>query len=61
MVKQQSVDRHVDPPRHIILILSKPVFVHTPKFCVLNRETANTNFIVFRLIPLELESTIYRT
>jgi hypothetical protein len=29
-LKQQSVDRHVDPLRHIILILSQPVFAHSP-------------------------------
>ena len=29
-LKQQSADRHVAPLWHIILILSQPVFAHTP-------------------------------
>jgi hypothetical protein len=29
-LKQQSVDRHVAPLEHIVLILSKPVFVLSP-------------------------------
>jgi hypothetical protein len=48
-LKQQSTDRHVAPLWHIILILSQPVFAHTPYCCVLSGEATNTNFIVFGL------------
>ena len=36
-LKQQSVDRHVDPLGHIILIPSQPVFPLSPYICVLSR------------------------
>ena len=39
----------------LFLILSKPVYVLTPKRCILTYEAANTNFIVW------LESMIYHT
>ena len=58
-MKQQSTDRHVTPLRHIILILSQPVFALTPQWCVLSREAGNTNFIVFGLTEPELKTTIY--
>ena len=61
-LKQQSVDRHVAPFGHIILILSQPVFAIIPYSCVLRREAWNTNFIVFfSLIQPGLEPTIYCT
>jgi hypothetical protein len=42
--KQQSVDRHVVPLRHITLILSQPVFALSPYCCVLIAELAlNSN------------------
>ena len=44
-LKQQSMDRHVAPLWHIILIPSQP----------------NTNFIIFGLTRPVLEPTIYRT
>jgi hypothetical protein len=47
VLDQQSVDRHVTPPGHIILILSQPVFALSPKYCVLGGEATNTNFRVF--------------
>ena len=37
------------PLRHIILILSQPVFALSPSCCVLSGEATNTNFIVFGL------------
>ena len=45
-LKQQSAGRHAAPLRHIILILSQPVFVLTPQSCVLSRDAKNTNFNV---------------
>ena len=45
-LKQQSVDRHVTPLGHIILILSQSVFALTPWCCMLSGEGTNTNFIV---------------
>ena len=45
-LKQQSADRHVSPLGHIIMILSPLVFALFPLCCVLDREAANTNFIV---------------
>jgi hypothetical protein len=61
VLDQQSVDRHVTPPGHIIVILSKPVFALSPKYCVLSGEATNTNFIVFGLTGLGLEPTIICT
>ena len=61
VLDQQSVDRHVTPPGHIILILSQPVFALSPKYCVLGGEATNTNFIVFGLTRLGLEPTIICT
>jgi len=49
-LKQQSAGRRVSPLRHIILILSQPVFILTAECCMLRREAANTNVIVFGLI-----------
>ena len=43
-LKQQSIDRHVSPLWHIILIISWPVFT-----LLLSREATSTNFIVFGL------------
>jgi len=54
-LKQQSAGRHVGPLGYINLILSQIVFALIPLCCVLSRETANTNFIVFGLIWQELE------
>ena len=48
-LKQQSVRRHVASLVHI-LILSQPVFVLTPKWCVLSGVARDINFIVFSLI-----------
>ena len=62
LLKQQSVGRHVSPLRHIIQILSQPVFAHTPQYGLLRKEEANNKFIiVFGLILAELRTTIYRT
>ena len=47
--------------RHIIMILSQPVFALFPQHCMLSREAANTNLIVFGLTRPGLEPTIYRT
>ena len=55
-LKQQSVDRHVPPVGHIILI---PILSH--KCCVLSGEATNTNVIVFVLTRSGLEPTIFRT
>ena len=60
-LNQQSVDRHVAPQGHIILIPSQPVFALTHSCSVLRVEATNTNFIVFGLTRLGLEPTIYRT
>jgi hypothetical protein len=60
-LKQQSLDRHVAPFRHIILIPSQPVFALSPKCCVVSGEAANINFIVFGLTWSGLEHTIYDT
>jgi hypothetical protein len=46
---------------HIILIPRQPVFVVTPDSCVLRWEAANTDLIVFGLIWLGREPTIYYT
>jgi hypothetical protein len=51
-LKQQSAGRHVTSFGYIILIPSRPVFGFTPEFCVRSGEAANTNFIVYGLIPL---------
>ena len=58
-LKQQSVVRYAAPLEYIILIQSQSVFAVNPKSCVLFEEAANTNFIVFGLIRLRLECTIY--
>jgi hypothetical protein len=47
--------------RHIIPILSQPVFALTPECCVLSGEATNTNSIVFGLTRPGLEHTIYCT
>ena len=60
-LKQQSADRHVAPLGHIILIPSQLDFSLSSLCCVLSREAANTNFIVFGLTWPVLEYTIYRT
>ena len=57
-LQQQSSDRHVAPPRHIILIPSQPVFALSPKYCILSWEATNTNFIVFGLTRFGFEPTI---
>jgi hypothetical protein len=55
------MDRYVAPVRHIILILSQPVFALSSYCCMLSGEAANINFIVFGLTQLGLEHTIYCT
>ena len=60
-LKQQTTGRHVAPLRHIILILSKPVFALSPYCCMLSGEATNTNLIVFGLTQLGPEPKIYRT
>ena len=60
-LKQQSADRHVAPPEHIILIPSQPVFTPSPSCCVLSGEATQINFIVFGLTRPGLEPTIYHT
>jgi hypothetical protein len=59
--QQQAADRHIVPLRHIILILSKPVFALSPSCCVLSEGVTNTHFIVFGLNRPGLEPTIYHT
>ena len=62
LLKQQSAGRHVSPLRHIIQILSQPVFPPTPQYGLLRKEQANNNIIiVFGLILAELRTTIYHT
>jgi hypothetical protein len=58
--KQQSVDRHVGPLGHIILISSQPVFVLSPQCCVVSGEATNTNFLVFGWTQSGLKPTTYR-
>jgi hypothetical protein len=44
--------RKVEDTKAVIrtdLILRKPVFVHTPEYCMFNGKAANSNFIVFGL------------
>ena len=53
--------RHIAPLRHIILILSQPVFALTLYCCLLSGDATNTNCIVFGFTRTELEPTIYRT
>ena len=48
-LKQQSMDRHVSPLGHIILIPSQLVFVLSLSCYVLSGEATNTNFIIFGL------------
>ena len=43
-LKQQSVDKHVVPPGHIILISRQPVFALSPLCCMLSEEATNINF-----------------
>ena len=43
-LKQQSVDRHMVPPGHIILISRQPVFARSPLCCMLSGEATNINF-----------------
>jgi hypothetical protein len=59
--KQQSAVRHVAPLGHAIPTPSQLVFALTPWCCVLSREAANVNFIVFGLARPRLVPTIYRT
>ena len=40
-LKQQSVDRHVAPLGHIIIMPSQPVFALSPECCVLSEEATN--------------------
>jgi hypothetical protein len=42
-LKQQSVDRHVTPLGHIILILSQPIFALSP-YTAGNRHKQNSRF-----------------
>ena len=52
----------VDAPlRHIILILSQPVFALTPSCCMLGGEAENTNVILFGFTKPELKLMIYCT
>jgi hypothetical protein len=60
-LKQQSAGRHVAPLGHIILIPSQIVSALTPSCCLLSGNSANTNYIVFGLIKLGLETKIRRT
>ena len=48
-LKQQSADRHVAPLGHIDLIQSQPVLLSLHIWCMLSKEVARTNVIVFRL------------
>jgi len=58
-LKQQSVDRHVDPLEYIIFIPSQPFFALFPPYCcMLSGEATNINLIVFGMIRLVLEPTI---
>ena len=59
-LKQLSVGRHVAPIDHIIFVFSQPVYRLIIICCVLNKETANINFIVFDMTQPGLEPTIYR-
>jgi hypothetical protein len=56
--KQQSADRHVAPLGHIILIPTQLIFVLTPYFSVLSRETTKNNFIALGLNRPRLELTM---
>ena len=60
-LKQQFVDRHVDPHGHIILIPSQPIFALSPSCCMLSGEATNTNLIVIGLTRTGLKPTIYWT
>ena len=53
------MDRHVAHLRHIILILTQPVFALSPSCCMLSGDTRNTNFIFFGLTGLGLETRLY--
>jgi hypothetical protein len=59
-LNQQSINIHIAPLVHIILILSQQVSALTSYYYVLSRETVATNFIVFGLARPGLKSTIYR-
>ena len=50
------MDSHIPPTRHNMMIPDQPVFALTTK---LNREAANTKFIVYGFAQLKLELTIY--
>jgi hypothetical protein len=52
---------NVAPLPHIIPIPGRPVFTVMPWCCMLSREAANTNFIVFGLIRPVLKPAIYNT
>jgi len=54
------VGRDVTPLGHI-LTPSQPFFALIPWCCMLNKEAANTNYIIFGLTRLGLEPTIYHT
>ena len=60
-LKQQSVDRHVAPLGHIILMQSQPVFALYAYCCVLNGEVTHIIVIVFGLTRSRLEGTIHCT
>jgi hypothetical protein len=51
---QQSVDRYDAPFRHIILILTQPVFAVSPYCCILRGEATNTNLIVLIITEREI-------
>jgi hypothetical protein len=55
-LKQQSVDRHVAPIGHIVLIPSQPVLALSPYCCVLSGATTNTNFTVFGVTRLGVDT-----
>ena len=55
------MDRHVATLGYIILILSQPVFAHSPWYCIHSGVGTPVKFIVFSLTLLGLESTIYHT
>jgi len=55
------VGRHVIVLGDVILIPSQPAFALTPYCCMLCREAANTNFLVFGLTRLVLEHAHHHT
>ena len=62
-LKQQSTCRHVILLTHIILNLGQvqPVYDLSPQCCMLSRDTANINSIVFVLTQWGIEHKIYHT